>query len=131
MRVGVDLDRKNLSAFSNPPRRTYSEPTRSRPDIGNRPARRDAEHIHYPIDLEFLVAFGILEFLVSIPLATSFAVGQGGMQFETNVPWIAELGIRTVRYPILWERVAPERPDKLDFTWPDERLARLALFRCA
>lgn len=39
------------------------------------------------------IAFGILELLISIPLATSFVVGQGGMQFETNVPWIAELGI--------------------------------------
>jgi dTDP-4-dehydrorhamnose reductase len=38
---------------------------------------------------------------------------------------IAALGIRTLRYPILWERVAPNAPDKLDFTWHDERLARL------
>lgn len=38
---------------------------------------------------------------------------------------IAELGIRTVRYPIVWERVAPDDPDKLDFTWHDERLRRL------
>ncbi len=39
------------------------------------------------------IAFGVLELLLSIPLATQFVVGQGGMQFETNVPWIAELGI--------------------------------------
>ena len=39
------------------------------------------------------IAFAALEFLVSIPLVTSFAVGQGGMQLETNVPWIAEFGI--------------------------------------
>jgi NADH-quinone oxidoreductase subunit M len=39
------------------------------------------------------IAFGVLEFLVSLPLATGFALGDGGMQFETNVPWIAELGI--------------------------------------
>ena len=39
------------------------------------------------------IAFGVLEFLVSLPLATSFALGHGGMQFETNVPWIAELGV--------------------------------------
>ena len=38
---------------------------------------------------------------------------------------IAELGIRTVRYPIVWERVAPEHPEKLDFSWHDERLRRL------
>lgn len=38
---------------------------------------------------------------------------------------IAELGIRTVRYPIIWERVAPDRPDQLDFAWHDERLRKL------
>lgn len=38
---------------------------------------------------------------------------------------IAGLGIRTVRYPIVWERVAPDAPDQLDFSWHDERLRRL------
>jgi dTDP-4-dehydrorhamnose reductase len=38
---------------------------------------------------------------------------------------IAGLGVTHVRYPILWERVAPERPDRLDFGWIDERLAML------
>jgi len=38
---------------------------------------------------------------------------------------IAELGIRTVRYPIVWERVAGDDPAKLDFSWHDERLWRL------
>lgn len=38
---------------------------------------------------------------------------------------IAALGIRTVRYPIVWERVAPDRPDGHDFAWHDERLRRL------
>lgn len=38
---------------------------------------------------------------------------------------IARLGIRTVRYPIVWERVAPDSPEKLDFSWHDERLRRL------
>ena len=38
---------------------------------------------------------------------------------------IAGLGIRTVRYPILWESVAPDDPAKLDFAWHDERLGRL------
>ena len=30
-----------------------------------------------------------------------------------------------MRYPILWEAVAPERPDRLDFGWTDDRLAML------
>jgi dTDP-4-dehydrorhamnose reductase len=42
-----------------------------------------------------------------------------------DIDLIAGLGIRTVRYPILWEAIAPERPDRLDFSWTDERLAML------
>jgi dTDP-4-dehydrorhamnose reductase len=42
-----------------------------------------------------------------------------------DIDRIADLGIGTVRYPILWEAVAPERPDELDFAWTDERLGRL------
>jgi len=38
---------------------------------------------------------------------------------------IAALGIRTLRYPILWERIAPDGLDTADWTWPDERLTRL------
>lgn len=42
-----------------------------------------------------------------------------------DIDLIAGLGIRTVRYPILWENVAPDRPDRLDFAWTDERIALL------
>ena len=35
---------------------------------------------------------------------------------------LAELGIKTLRYPVLWERTAPDHPDQLDWRWPDERL---------
>lgn len=38
---------------------------------------------------------------------------------------LAELGIRTLRYPILWERTAPDHPDQLNWQWADERLGRL------
>src|SRR5689334_7772691 len=34
----------------------------------------------------------------------------------------ASLGIRAVRYPVLWERTAPDGPDSADWSWPDERL---------
>ncbi|RZK61480.1 MAG: glycosyl hydrolase family protein, partial [Hymenobacter sp.] len=37
----------------------------------------------------------------------------------------AALGLRTLRYPVLWEHVAPESLDQPDWRWPDERLARL------
>jgi dTDP-4-dehydrorhamnose reductase len=36
-----------------------------------------------------------------------------------------ELGIKGVRYPILWETVAPESPTELDFSWHDKRLEHL------
>jgi dTDP-4-dehydrorhamnose reductase len=38
---------------------------------------------------------------------------------------MAGLGLTTVRFPILWESVAPESLDKLDFSWTDDRLAML------
>jgi dTDP-4-dehydrorhamnose reductase len=37
----------------------------------------------------------------------------------------AALGIRKLRYPVLWERVAPDSPDRHDWAWSDERLARI------
>jgi dTDP-4-dehydrorhamnose reductase len=42
-----------------------------------------------------------------------------------DIDLIADLGVATVRYPILWESIAPDRPDELDFSWTDERLHRL------
>lgn len=38
---------------------------------------------------------------------------------------IAALGIKTLRYPVLWETIAPDHPDKSDWHWHDERLGRL------
>lgn len=37
----------------------------------------------------------------------------------------AGLGIRAIRYPILWERLAPDGLHAIDWTWADERLQRL------
>jgi len=37
----------------------------------------------------------------------------------------AGLGIRAIRYPIQWERLAPDRLDQIDWSWADERLGRL------
>ena len=42
-----------------------------------------------------------------------------------DVDRLIELGVKAVRFPILWERVAPDRPDRLDFAWTDQRLERL------
>ena len=38
---------------------------------------------------------------------------------------MAEIGIKAVRYPILWETIAPQVPTELDFSWHDARLKRL------
>jgi len=37
----------------------------------------------------------------------------------------AALGLQALRYPVLWERVAPQRPDQPDWRWTDERLGRI------
>lgn len=37
----------------------------------------------------------------------------------------ASLGVRAVRYPVLWERTAPSSLAEADWTWPDERLPAL------
>jgi dTDP-4-dehydrorhamnose reductase len=37
----------------------------------------------------------------------------------------AALGIKTIRYPILWEQIAPGKPEDADWSWADERLERL------
>ena len=38
---------------------------------------------------------------------------------------IAGLGLRAIRYPVLWERVAPHGLEAADWSWTDERLGRL------
>jgi len=52
-------------------------------------------------------------------------VETGHAERPRDLDLIAELGIRTVRYPILWEAIAPERPEACDWAWTDERLAML------
>lgn len=38
---------------------------------------------------------------------------------------IAELGIRTLRFPVLWEQLAPVSLQAIDWSWADSRLSRL------
>ena len=38
---------------------------------------------------------------------------------------LASLGARAIRYPVLWEHVAPEGLARADWRWADERLTRL------
>jgi dTDP-4-dehydrorhamnose reductase len=43
----------------------------------------------------------------------------------SDLDLFAQLGLRALRYPILWERIAPNGLAKADWTWADERLNRL------
>ena len=43
----------------------------------------------------------------------------------SDLDLFAELGVRALRFPVLWERTAPESPEQADWSWADTRLARL------
>ncbi|HEX8482580.1 MAG TPA: family 1 glycosylhydrolase [Allosphingosinicella sp.] len=53
------------------------------------------------------------------------AAETGHRDRRSDIDLMADLGLTTVRFPILWESVAPDSPDKLDFAWTDDRLALL------
>jgi dTDP-4-dehydrorhamnose reductase len=42
-----------------------------------------------------------------------------------DIDLFAAMGVKAVRFPIVWERVAPDRLTEVDFSWTDERLERL------
>ena len=44
---------------------------------------------------------------------------------DTDLDQFAATGIRALRYPVLWERLAPDSLDAIDWRWTDERLGRL------
>jgi dTDP-4-dehydrorhamnose reductase len=44
----------------------------------------------------------------------------------SDLDLIAGLGIRTLRYPVLWELTAPDYGVPIDWTWADDRLLRMA-----
>ncbi|WP_207432859.1 dTDP-4-dehydrorhamnose reductase [Sabulibacter ruber] len=43
----------------------------------------------------------------------------------TDLDLFADLGLKKIRYPVLWESVAPEHPEQYNWTWATERLNRL------
>ncbi len=43
---------------------------------------------------------------------------------EGDLERFANLGLRTLRFPVLWERTAPGGLEHADWAWPDARLAR-------
>jgi dTDP-4-dehydrorhamnose reductase len=46
----------------------------------------------------------------------------GHTERRGDIAALHSLGIKKVRYPILWETIAPTCPDACDWTWSDERL---------
>jgi dTDP-4-dehydrorhamnose reductase len=51
---------------------------------------------------------------------------RSGHQFRAqDLERFADLGVRALRYPVLWERISPEHPERRDFAWTDERLERI------
>src|SRR3546814_16303525 len=49
----------------------------------------------------------------------------GHHERSCDIDRIVELGIKTIRYPILWEENSPRHPDKFDFGWTAARLGLL------
>src|SRR5215213_2322585 len=49
----------------------------------------------------------------------------GHARRSSDLELFAELGVRALRYPVLWERTAPDGVERADWSWADERLARL------
>ncbi|XWK88335.1 MAG: family 1 glycosylhydrolase [Phormidium sp.] len=49
--------------------------------------------------------------------------GHGTRLDDLNL--FAELGIRTIRYPVIWELIAPDGLQNADWSWADQRLERL------
>ena len=44
---------------------------------------------------------------------------------DDDIERLSDLGVKTLRYPILWERTVPDGLDSCNWTWPDRRLAAL------
>jgi dTDP-4-dehydrorhamnose reductase len=49
----------------------------------------------------------------------------GHMHRLGDLELIADLGIKTLRYPVIWETIAPDSLEDLDWSWSDSRLAKL------
>ncbi|MDB5889400.1 MAG: putative b-glycosidase, Glycoside Hydrolase Family 1 [Polaromonas sp.] len=47
----------------------------------------------------------------------------------SDLELIAGLGVKSLRYPALWERISPHEPGSRDFAWTDERLGEMKRLR--
>lgn len=53
------------------------------------------------------------------------SIRNGHYQRESDLELIAQLGIKTLRYPVLWEKIAPQGLACANWTWVDNRLGKL------
>jgi dTDP-4-dehydrorhamnose reductase len=53
------------------------------------------------------------------------SVKNGHYERLEHLPLFAELGVKKIRYPCLWEKVAPDDLDHFDWTFLDERLGEI------
>lgn len=49
----------------------------------------------------------------------------GHLQSPADIEAVASLGITALHYPVLWEMVSPDSPDRHDWSFADARLARI------
>jgi dTDP-4-dehydrorhamnose reductase len=52
-------------------------------------------------------------------------VATGFAQRLDDLDRLAGLGVRRLRFPLLWERTSPDTPDRCEWRWSDERMERL------
>lgn len=57
---------------------------------------------------------------------TSQIAATGLWRRAEDLDQLIGLNVRAMRYPILWEQVAPDLPDMRDWAWTDARLTRLS-----
>jgi dTDP-4-dehydrorhamnose reductase len=81
-----------------------------------------SEHLEHELEI-----WGGLECTVNRVLDNYFSQMErnGHAARRDDLERFASLGIRAVRYPVLWERTAPNGLEQADWSWPDERLPRL------
>jgi dTDP-4-dehydrorhamnose reductase len=80
-----------------------------------------------PADRERLELWGGLECsIVRIANSVRNLIDETGhTERNGDLAALQSIGIEKVRYPVLWETIAPHCPDTCDWTWTDERLYEL------
>jgi dTDP-4-dehydrorhamnose reductase len=86
----------------------------------------EKQHLH-PSPHQSLALWGGLEGTINRVVDDYFSQMErnGHATRREDLERFASLGIQAIRYPILWERTAPDGLASIDWSWPDERLQGL------